>query len=316
MRYFKEIDVSRFCYLNEAVAWVVQGIVPSFAPDDNGDEIRGSLKAALNDYSLSPDPLRPDELKHFGVELNYDEYLDALYPNLPVLEVVGSPLPIPTEIIEKWRAERDVADRKNKDIISRALFRYEHEVQRAKSKIVAALIQGHIEMTGYWFEENKFIYDMEIYPEAEKVPPQIISPASLDWDEHKMHTHPFNGRSTGAYHLITLETNAVLHLFTPPSGELLSARVFNGNATTEGTKEEEADIEAKPVRRPRGRPLKTDWLREGMRSWYQTQCRLGKLGTGKLEADLAAARAWAQNAGSPVSRTTVQNYLSDLVRGD
>lgn len=318
MRYFREVDMAKVCYASEAVAWIVQGIVPNFVSDDQGAEVRGSLSAFFDDRTIEPDPLTPREFAHFAVNMTYDDYLSAAYdwgvPTLPeeYHRMGGEALDF-EEWFEKWKADELAREEESRAKLRDALYRFEHEVDRAKAEVMASLVQGRIQLSGLWFESEDALSEVtyEDAPEAERIPAALISPKLFDWDKNILRTRPSDGRPAGAFYLVTMETDAMLSTFKGPIGTTQPARIMFGTALVE----DELETPQIPTSTSkRGRPPRHDWLREGMRAWYSAQCARGRLGRGKVEADLAAAQEWAESAGSPVGRTTVQNYLGGLLR--
>lgn len=326
MRFFQEVEIAKVCYAREAVSWIVQGLVPSFVADDYGNEIRGSLRAYRNEFFLEPSPLTPSEVSHFAVDMSYDEYLMAAYgwglpDEIPPTRKTDTVTEIAMETVEammaEWKEQRNARDAENRANLSKALFKFDHEVERARAKVLAALVDGRIALTGYWFGHRD---DLDAGEETEagpeRIPADLVSPSLFDWNSDTLQTFPSADRPAGAYHLITMDTRAMLATFNSPPGDTLSVRINFGNAILDGKSEQPPTaFSAQSVhRRGPGRPPKADWLRTGMRAWYGAQCSMGKLGLGKVEADLSAAQAWAASAGCNVSRTTVQTYLSGLLR--
>ncbi len=320
MRYFQEVDLAESCYVYEAAEWIVRGRAPAFAPDEDGREIRGDIRAYHNGYQLFPEPLTPQEVKAFAVGLSYDEYLDALMDTGPAPDAFLSAAEVAggkwdEAAYNAWRAACDERERDVQSRLDRALMRFSHHMERAKAQVVAALVQGSISAKGFWFasEEEFDDRDYSVEPPLEVIPHELISPNTFDWERHSMKCIAGDDRPEGGYFLITLETRQVLKTFSPPQGDMRSILVVNSNAILE-EHVQTPDAEEKVPKRRRGRPYKTDWIRDGMRSWYQSQCQKGKTGTGNIESDLAAAKEWAADAGVSLARSTVQNYLADLLR--
>jgi len=318
MRYFREVEVAKVCYVYEAVEWMVLGRVPDFAPDDAGTEIRGNYVAFLNDYHIAPDPLTPAEFKHFGGTLDYDAYLDALY-GIGLNYVMELSSPLTNAGIAEWQdrynaaVEKDKVDRKR--LLDDELAVFSHEIERAKLQVMAAIVQNKVCIRGYWAENEDAFYEAAHATalESEVIPPEIVSPSNFSWEDHTLSVNARmpNRRSGGAFFLITMDTEEMLRTFEPPTGQHQTFRVINGNAMMDAASSPDG-----APRRMRGRPPKANWLRDGMRDWYASQLRKGSVGRGKLEADIAAAIGWAKASGHDVSRSTVQAYLSDLIKGN
>lgn len=318
MRYFREVDVAKVCYAYEAVEWIVLGRVPEFVSDDAGSEIRGNYIAFLNEFRLEADPLTEAEFKSFGGTMKYGAYLDALY-GLGFNHEIALPSPLTSEGISDWQNQYHAAAEKEKEkrklLLDEELAGFEHEVARAKIQVMAAILQGKIKLHGYWAETEEAFHIGAEATELENaiIPPALISPNNFNWEDHTLSINARlpNGRSGGAFFLVTMDTEEMLRVFDPPTGQQHTFRVVNGNALLEAASTTNEPLST----RPRGRPPKSTWLRDGMRDWYQEQCRAGLLGKGKLEADLAAAAAWAKASGHDIARSSVQTYLRDLIKG-
>lgn len=317
MRFFKEIEVAEVCYLMEAVHWIVRGQVPEFIPDERGQEVRGNLVAFLEDYHIAEEPLTAKELEHFQVDLSYTDYLDVLYgyEESPALSL---PSPLTQFSLDQWQVEwtarKAENEAKRKTTLRGKLWLYDEQVERAKTRVMSAILEGRLTVKGFWAESMEDFYEPEVGETAvaEAIPADAVSPSLFDWDENTLVCRANKNKQgrSGAFHLVTLETRAMQQVFSAPHEELAEVAIFNGNAVIKVGSESTPQPSGKRI----GRPPKAPWLRDGMRAWYAEQCRKGVLGKGKVEADLAACEAWAANSGIRITRGTVQFYLSELLK--
>jgi hypothetical protein len=79
MRAFNTVVISEFCAPFEAVEWLFLGKVPSFWPDDNAQDVRASVLALTEDYTLGSDPYSASELQAYGVNIDWEKYITLVY---------------------------------------------------------------------------------------------------------------------------------------------------------------------------------------------------------------------------------------------
>jgi hypothetical protein len=325
MRFFQEINVDPHCYVIDAVEWIVRGIPPQLELTNDGENIRGGLNAYLRAYSLEVEPLNQTELTCFEASLSYDEYLDLRYGSLGQEEYkihdtfeARNSNAATDEQLGEWTEnsyqELTANESRRSELLLRNLPQYYHEVERAKSKVMNALITGALSLSGYWAESEDSFHDLvnEGTAKPTTVPSAEISPSNYDWKLNTLKTIPnqTKGKAAGSYYLLTLQTSEMLKAFDAPKGLSSPMFVFNNNAYLDDGEASEALSSS----RSRGRPYKTDWLKPAMRAWYEQQISKGVLGQGKFEADVAAAQEWALSLGKNISRSSIQNYLHGLAK--
>lgn len=325
MRYFVEQQVSDVCLLFEALDWVVLSRLPVPSHDDDGREIRGSLRAAYNEIEISWDPLTPSELAAFGHPGAHDTYLQAFYKELipNQLEVSRGVESLTCDGRTEWKDLFAEFTRRHDEAYAMcqakvAAFEagYRHEIERAKAEVASKILSGAIPLHGFWRAGDTDLLDdtdeeVNWDTEPRVVPHEDISPSLIDWDKSMVSIHDRKvGRAKqGTFYLVTLPTAKLIEVFPRRHGEAMQLIVHNGNAFAEG------DSPRPSAPSTRGRKMKADWLPDAMRSWYAAQREAGKLGS-KIEADLSAAVQWSEQVGKPVSRSTCQNYLRDLLTGN
>lgn len=323
MRYFVEQDVSGVCFLWEALDWLSLSRLPVSSHDEDGNEIRGSLRAAYKDYQLFSDPLSARELASFGYTGAYDDYLYAILGSVwseseraaRINEIASELTDGENRRLAAFHQASEEEAAVAESLRARIEAGYRHETERAKAEVAGKILSGALPLYGFWCPGEAPIFD----PDAEDheleprlVPHLDISPSLIDWNESVVSIHDREaGRGRlGAFHLVTLPTAKLIEIFPRRHGEAAQLIVHNGAAFAEG------DSQQPPAASTRGRKLKADWLPGAMRSWYVAQREAGKLGgKGMIEADLSAAVQWSEYMGQPVSRSTCQNYLRDLLSG-
>lgn len=323
MRYFVEQEVSERCLLWEAIDWLVFSRLPEIYYDHQLKDVRTNLRAFWNGAYPIPSPVTEQELVSLGYKGDLSAYWDLVEGKIDqdryrLIEQEAISGINPEESPDAWHAAHTRISEMVGEIVERELWEVlaivRHERERAKAELICKLLSGEIPIFGIWLSSGEELSGVDEEEFRERQELQLlsieISPDEIDWkfSSVTLLNLQLGGEERGTFHFVTMPTKRLLEVFPRRHGRAVKMKLHNSVAFAE-----ENDLEI-PVSSARGRKPKADWLREGMRNWYVHQVKLGKLGGfAKVEADLAAAKEWAAQAGVEVERTTCQDYLYGLL---
>jgi hypothetical protein len=318
LTFYKETETAEVCHPFEAAEWIALGRVPEFFFDGRDGEARTDLRAEANGFVIDPHVTpTPTELAAWGVEVDYQDYLDAKFSSPGFDSIAEAEAAIvenkarlegleiePLSSAAYYRTSLDEDDRRLIELVESSEAQIRYQIELARVSVIKEMMSGNLVTSGFRFKIREGEFDLDDDAEIEVIEPQRIRLSSMDWDENTLRT------SSAHFSLVHFDTSDVFRIFPRP--EIAQKRISGEVAGSTLILAKEGQRAPTARQRVQTRQNRRD-IAGIVSKEFERRGRKGLL-PDKREAIYAEAIEWTNDVlGQKSSRSSMQRYLTEVI---